>query len=101
MGGQGPLSGAGQWPGRAGHPGSDEARSLLLHIVFLVPLHPPADEHEQQRAQRLVAHLQAQVPVQQEEAGPVRGCGGSVDRVPGPWRRASSFPQWPRDYVVR
>lgn len=42
---------------------SDEARGLLLHVVLLVLLHPPADEEEQQRAQHLVAHLQAQVPV--------------------------------------
>lgn len=41
---------------------SDEVRSLL-HIVLLVLLHPPADDQEKQRAQCLVAHLQAQVPV--------------------------------------
>lgn len=52
--------------------GSDEAGSLLLHIVLLVLLHPPADEEEQQGAQSLVAHLQAQVPVRQGDTGLVR-----------------------------
>lgn len=37
--------------------GSDEACRLLLHIVLLVLLHPPADEEEQQHAQCLVTHL--------------------------------------------
>lgn len=72
-----------QGSGWAEGQGSDEARSLLLHVVLLALLHPPADEQEQQRTQRLVAHLQAQVPVGQEETAPVRGRGASVARVLG------------------
>lgn len=64
---------------------SDEAGGLLLHVVLLVFLHPPADVEEQQRAQSLVAHLQAQVPVGQE-TGPVRGVEAlwAASQWPGP-----------------
>lgn len=72
-----------QGSGRARCPGSDEARSFLLHIVFLVLLHAPADEHEQQCTQRLVAHLQTQVPVWQEEVGLMRRHGGLGPRAMG------------------
>lgn len=100
-----PVWGAGPLSSRVapGHgAGSDEAGSLLLHVVLLVLLHPPADEEEQQGAQSLVAHLQAQIPVRQEDTGLVRACGGAVARVlgPRPPGRVALFSQLPRDYVV-
>lgn len=80
---------------------SDEVRSLL-HVVLLVLLHPPADDQEKQRAQCLVAHLQAQVPVGQEDTGLVRGRGSSVTLAPGPLPpgRAVSFSQQPMQCVI-
>lgn len=91
-----------EWEALGRGAGSDETGSLLLHIVLLVLLHPPADEDEQQHAQSLVAHLQAQVPVRQEDTGLVRGCGGTVARVLGPQPpgRAALFSQPPSEYVV-
>lgn len=54
-----------------------------MQAIFPILLDSPADEKEQQCAQDLVAHLQAQVPIRQEETGMVRE-EGSLAHVPGP-----------------